>query len=1400
MAGKELDLALRIRADLADGQKALEGLGQSVVDVGDSAQQTNTHLAETGRAVDSLQADSAAAATALVAIDNALQGVAQGGQQSAAQIDAAAAAVDGLASDGAQAAAGLAAVESALQGVGQSGQQSAGQVTAAALAVDNLAADSAEATTSLSTAQAALQGVAQAGQQSAAEIGSAAAAVEELGSSGTSAAAAVSTIESALQATTTGAQAAAAQLDQILQVVVDQAAETSRQLATVGETADQQAERIRAMVAASLEQKAAVDAAAVSNEQLSATLANVNANWQENARAQTAAANLYHNAERALVQQAEAEQQAADSAEAATQALREQEAELGKLLGQIDPTIRELERLDDLEQRLRGFQGKLLDAESFDEFNAKLREQRQRLDDSSNGMRSAGISAGQYQQAMRQLPMQLTDVTTSLASGMPLWMVAIQQGGQIKDSFGGIGNAARALVSLFNPLTVAIAAVTAGAGALALAWHQGSAETDEYNKALILTGNYAGVTAGQLATMAREMDGLREVSQGSAAAALTEVASSGKFTGDQIKLVAVAAEQMRVATGKAVSETVAEFAELAKDPVNTILKLNETQHFLTASQLEQIRTLKQQQGEQAAATEAMRIYDAVIAERTSKITANLGSIEKAWRAIKTAAAETWDGAKGIGRPLDDAQRITELTNKIAYLKSTLGTGFEPSADTQQQIDQLSSQLEALQKKQQAAAEASKNTVDSAAEAKRQAAADSFIKSAEAQVESLSKLTETEKAHQVMQQQGITETSSQGQAMLAAAKAADEKKASVEAATKAERDHEAAQRKSRQEAEAAARQAKQSAEQQENFVRGLERQAATQGQSTSETRAYDLAEKGLTGTLRARAEAALAVLAADEQKRQADADAKQLVNAQVQLLDAQGQQAAAASMKIEQQYGELLKRLQARGDTAGADLVQRLINVSQAKAQLDQVSSEIERVFSDQSRQEQSIQAQQQAGLISELGARQQLLDLHKATADQVEKLLPQMQALAEATGNPDAIERVKDLQARLQDLRTAGNQWEQSLKNGIENGLQSALEGLATGTVSLKEAAVSFLQDIARSMASLASQTLAQLASDKLTKLFSDESGSTSMTVGAAAVSTSATQLSAAGATLVTGAAAISTAAAALAAASGSKAVAGAGGAAGGGIQSIVDGVGAPTDVVSWPGADAAAASADAIGSASAEGAAAMGDAITSASGAGSDIFSSALGSIFGDGADLFSSVLGGLFGGSGGGAGMSSIFTSIFGADAGASTGAAMLFASTGGHVRGPGTTTSDSIPAALSDYEFVTRAAVVQQPGALDFLHSFNAYGMSALDNWAMRVHHATGGLAGVPAPAMPRPTMPAGGIAEPAASMSATLKNNQNFYLVDDPNRIVDAAFSDSGIEKLLIQLSRDPTRFKSALKIG
>ncbi len=146
-----------------------------------------------------------------------------------------------------------------------------------------------------------------------------------------------------------------------------------------------------------------------------------------------------------------------------------------------------------MEQQLRRARAAgQIDLDTFDTFNTKLQEQRQRLGGTTEAMRAASISAGQYQQAMRQLPMQITDITTSLASGMPVWLVAVQQGGQIRDSFGGWADAGRALVSTINPLTLAIASITAVIGATVIAAVQGAAETYEYEKAIALTGKLCG--------------------------------------------------------------------------------------------------------------------------------------------------------------------------------------------------------------------------------------------------------------------------------------------------------------------------------------------------------------------------------------------------------------------------------------------------------------------------------------------------------------------------------------------------------------------------------------------------------------------------------------------------------------------------------------------------------------------------------------------------------------------------------------------------------------------------------------------------------------------------------------------------------------------------------------------
>ncbi|EGY28126.1 Prophage tail length tape measure protein [Candidatus Regiella insecticola 5.15] len=87
------------------------------------------------------------------------------------------------------------------------------------------------------------------------------------------------------------------------------------------------------------------------------------------------------------------------------------------------------------------------------------------------------LSAGQYRQALRQLPMQFTDIATSMAGGIPLYRIAIQQGGQIRDSFGGIGEALKAMGRLLTPTKLLLGGVATALAGIGMAYYRGAQES-----------------------------------------------------------------------------------------------------------------------------------------------------------------------------------------------------------------------------------------------------------------------------------------------------------------------------------------------------------------------------------------------------------------------------------------------------------------------------------------------------------------------------------------------------------------------------------------------------------------------------------------------------------------------------------------------------------------------------------------------------------------------------------------------------------------------------------------------------------------------------------------------------------------------------------------------------------
>lgn len=295
---------------------------------------------------------------------------------------------------------------------------------------------------------------------------------------------------------------------------------------------------------------------------------------------------------------------------------------------------------------------------------------------SGGEMGKQAISAKQLAAATRGLPAQFTDIATGIAAGQNPLTVLLQQGGQLKDMFGGVGAAARALgsyvASLVSPLTV----LAAAAGVAVYGFLRGSEEMQDFKRTLILTGGASGVTADQLNTLSDQLDRVSGVTRGQAAEALVVFAQLGISGADSIGKLTEAALRMESAGGPSVAETAKAFKDLEKSPLQASLKLNDSVNFLTTSLYLQIKTLEQHGKVTEAAKVAQDAYADAIMSRTQSVTSSLGLVEKSWKAIKDVARDGWDAILGIGRSQTPEQALEGTRQRIADLQRQLaGGGF-----------------------------------------------------------------------------------------------------------------------------------------------------------------------------------------------------------------------------------------------------------------------------------------------------------------------------------------------------------------------------------------------------------------------------------------------------------------------------------------------------------------------------------------------------------------------------------------------------------------------------------------------------------------------------------------------------------------------------------------------------
>jgi hypothetical protein len=280
-------------------------------------------------------------------------------------------------------------------------------------------------------------------------------------------------------------------------------------------------------------------------------------------------------------------------------------------------------------------------------------------------LRGVGDAAGYTRQQMQQVQFQLTDIASGLATGQSPLTVLLQQGGQLKDAFGGVGGALKALGAgikeAFTVASVSGGALVLGIGAVVAGFVKGSEESAQFRRDILLTGNAAGQTAGGFDSMANRIAAAGNVTIGTARELAGGLVASGRVGAAAIETVGLAAARVQAVSGESAESIKADFATMGNGVADWAAEHNKAWHFINGEQLDYIRTLE----DSGNAQKAMIVVGEALIEHLKGQQLQLGYLERGWKTIKGAASSAWDAMLGVGRDTTVEDRLEYINRRLA---------------------------------------------------------------------------------------------------------------------------------------------------------------------------------------------------------------------------------------------------------------------------------------------------------------------------------------------------------------------------------------------------------------------------------------------------------------------------------------------------------------------------------------------------------------------------------------------------------------------------------------------------------------------------------------------------------------------------------------------------------------
>lgn len=346
-----------------------------------------------------------------------------------------------------------------------------------------------------------------------------------------------------------------------------------------------------------------------------------------------------------------------------------------------------------------------------------VREANKKLDATRGG------TAGMDRYLKQALAYQTTDIVTSLAGGQNPLMVLLQQGGQLRDQFGGFGPLFKGIAEAVTLSKVAFVSLGTALGTVAFAAYKGSEEFAKLRDDMILTSNYAGVTQSSFVKLSKSLSEDLKISVGDAKDIFGALVSSGKITQANLDSIATAIGNVAKLSGESADQVAQRLLPAFDGSTSSAKRLNDQYHFLNMEQYKYIEQLNRQ----GKLQEAAKFTADALSQSLQGQKRELGLLESAWSATTKAASEFWNMMMEIGKPSTLQDAVDSSKKAMLSASEALLGPMSPMA--KDRAEKLFAQSVEAYKKASAAldAEREKTLKNSAKKAEEQAKIENWTK-------------------------------------------------------------------------------------------------------------------------------------------------------------------------------------------------------------------------------------------------------------------------------------------------------------------------------------------------------------------------------------------------------------------------------------------------------------------------------------------------------------------------------------------------------------------------------------------------------------------------------------------------------------------------------------------------